>query len=118
MPIGRSIIKYGYTSPHFGHEPIFFVRHLTQRAFDNGFRTLNPEVRASSYRFDLEEEKLSKCLDEIEGLDIEPHTDWMRPIPQDPIPKQLPPSRKLRTVFPGKSPKEWSIIAQTTGQDR
>lgn len=118
MPIGRSIIKYGYTSPHFGHEPIFFVRHLTQRAFDNGFRTLNPEVRASSYRFDLEEEKLSKCLDEIEGLDNKPHTDAMSPLPQDPITYQLPPSRVRREPLPGKSAKEWSIIAQATGQDR
>lgn len=118
MPIGRSIIKYGFTSRDYGFEPIFVVEHLTQRAFDAGFRTLNPEFPVSSYELHRNEELLTHVLDEIEGLDIEPHTDWMHPIPQDPIPKQLPPSRKLRTVFPGKSPKEWSIIAQTTGQDR
>ena len=118
MPIGRSIIKYGFTSRDYGFEPIFVVEHLTQRAFDAGFRTLNPEFPVSSYELHRNEELLTHVLDEIEGLDNKPHTDAMSPLPQDPITYQLPPSRVRREPLPGKSAKEWSIIASAEGKDR
>lgn len=62
-----TIIKYGFTHPDFGDDPIFCVKHLEDRAFNNGFRMLNPEFNALPNRIESDEEKLEELLDELDS---------------------------------------------------
>ena len=57
MPIARTITNY--SDPD---QPIFVVQHLTDRLFSMGFRTLNPEYKASQKELDDDAEEIKEYI--------------------------------------------------------
>lgn len=62
-----TIIKYGFTHPDFGDDPIFCVKHLEDRAFNNGFRVLNPEFNTTPDQIERNEQALEELLNELDS---------------------------------------------------
>lgn len=80
-----TIINYSIKNhPDHGDQPIFVVDHLSDRAFANGFRVLNPEYKATPDRITSDTEALYELLEELDaserqdGVFFQKHTPFYR----------------------------------------
>ncbi len=71
----RCITIINYTikdHPEHGDQPIFCVTHLSDKAFSNGFRVLNPEFNVLPNKIETDTEDLKQLLEEMDETYDEP----------------------------------------------